>query len=313
MAVLVIGGCGFIGTHIVGTLGSFGTESVVFDRNGDPKNNTRFCTYLSGDIGDHGAIERIIERYGIERVIHLVSTTLPKASNEDMKADVAGNVIQTLSLLDAFVRTGIRKILFMSSGGTVYGKPQSLPVSENHPTDPICSYGIGKLAIEKYLALYKHLYGLNYIVLRAANPYGSGQNPLAGQGIIANFVRRILCGMPLEVWGDGRIIRDYLDVRDLAILARLALHSEHCGVFNAGSGVGTSIEDLIRKIAEITHMAPHVIHKEQRIFDVPAIVLDCAKAEKTFGWKAAISLETGLADYIGWYVDGREAGPRSSD
>jgi len=226
-----------------------------------------------------------------------------------MKADLSGNVIQMLSLLDLFVESKIEKILFMSSGGTVYGNPQTLPVTESHPTDPICSYGIGKLTIEKYLALYKHLYGLNYVVLRAANPYGNGQNPLAGQGIVANFVHKIHCGLPLEVWGDGQIIRDYFDVRDLADLARRALFSEHCGVFNAGSGVGTSINEIIKQIASITHVAPNVIYKEHRIFDVPAIILNCEKAERTFAWKPAINLEAGLSDYISWHLNNCDVVP----
>ena len=303
MAVLVIGGCGFIGKHVVSALNSSGIHSVVFDKSADSKNNSKYCTYVSGDMGDLGIIKMNIEQCGITHVIHLVSTTLPKSSNEDMRADLTSNVVQMLSLLDLFVEAKIEKILFMSSGGTVYGNPEVLPVREDHPTDPICSYGIGKLAIEKYLALYKHLFGLDYVVLRAANPYGLGQNPFTNQGIIANFVHKMHCGLPLEVWGDGQIIRDYFDVRDLAMLTQGALFSQHLGIYNAGSGIGISINDIITVIASTTHLSANVIYKEQRMLDVPAIVLDCAKAEQAFGWRASISLEVGVADYIRWYLD----------
>ena len=302
MAVLVIGGCGFIGKHIVHALDSSGISSIVYDKFIDSSSAFRHCTYCIGDIGDVAAIQKCIEQYGVTQVIHLVSTTLPKSSNDDMRADLTTNVVQTVALLDMFVAKNIQKVVFMSSGGTVYGNPQTLPVSESHPTEPICSYGIGKLAIEKYLALFKHLHGLDYVVLRAANPYGKGQDPLKGQGIIANFVHKLHHGLPLEVWGDGCIIRDYFDVRDLANLTQRALLSEHYGVFNAGSGVGTSINDIINKLGSITKIAPTVVYKEPRLLDVPAIVLNCEKAERTFGWRASVGLETGLSDYIRWYL-----------
>jgi UDP-glucose 4-epimerase len=189
----------------------------------------------------------------------------------------------------------------MSSGGTVYGVTAHSPVDEGHPTNPICSYGINKLAIEKYLNLYSHLYGLDFIVLRAANPYGRGQNPLKGQGIIANLVHKMMLGEPLEIWGDGTVVRDYFDVRDLASLTLKALFSENCGVFNAGSGVGLSIHDLIKVVAKNFSITPDVIFSEERKLDVNSIILNCAKARETFGWKASADINLGVADYISWY------------
>jgi len=302
MTVMVIGGCGFIGSHIVHALDSSDIPSIVYDKFVGSPSAFRHCTYYGGDIGDVATIQRCIEQHNVTQIIHLVSTTLPKSSNDNMSIDLTTNVVQMVALLDMFIASGIQKVVFMSSGGTVYGMPHTLPVSESHPTEPICSYGIGKLAIEKYLALYKHLHGLDYVVLRAANPYGKGQDPLKGQGIIANFVNKLHHGLPLEVWGDGCIIRDYFDVRDLANLTQQALLSKHCGVFNAGSGVGTSINDIINKLASITKIEPKVVYKEPRLLDVPAIILNCEKAERIFGWRASIGLETGLSDYIKWYL-----------
>lgn len=302
MTILVIGGCGFIGSHIVAELAAYNYSVLVYDTNANDANNTDVITYINGSFSDLPALESAIERHNVSHVVHLVSSTLPKSSNEDMKFDLTSNVVQTLSMLDLCVKHGINKVLYMSSGGTVYGVPQSLPVKETHPTDPTCSYGICKLAIEKYLALYKHLFGLQYVIIRAANPYGPGQNPLTGQGIIATYVHRIKMALPLEVWGDGRVIRDYFDVRDLANLCHRALFSEHCGVFNAGSGNGTSINELIKVLSGQMQIQPQIIYKERRIFDVPTIILDCSRAEQFFGWKATINLVDGVSHYINWYI-----------
>lgn len=301
MTILVIGGCGFIGSHIVTELAANNHSVLVYDHIADDRNNSDLITYLKGSFSDLFGLESAIERYKVSHVVHLVSTTLPKSSNEDMKFDLTSNVVQTLGLFDICVRQRINKVIFMSSGGTVYGVPQSLSVNEEHPTDPTCSYGICKLTIEKYLALYKHLFGLQYAIIRAANPYGTGQNPLAGQGIVATYVHRIQKDLPLEVWGDGKVVRDYLDVRDLANLCRRTLFSEHYGVFNAGSGKGTSINELVKILSELMQMQPQVIYKERRNFDVPTIILDCSRAEQFFGWKATINLIDGVSHYLNWY------------
>ena len=301
MTILVIGGCGFIGSHIVSELAACYYSVLVYDIHADDKNNTEAISYINGSFSDLSALESAMERHSISHVVHLASTTLPKSSNEDMKFDLTSNVVQTLGLLDLCVKHGINKVLYMSSGGTVYGVPQSLPVKETHPTDPTCSYGICKLAIEKYLALYNHLFGLKYVIIRAANPYGPGQNPLAGQGIIATYVHRIQMALPLEVWGDGRVVRDYFDVRDLANLCSRALYSEHCGVFNAGSGNGISVYELIKVLSDLIQIQPQIIYKERRNFDVPTIILDCSRAEQIFGWRATINLVDGVTHYINWY------------
>lgn len=301
MTTLLIGGCGFIGAHIVSHLAASGNQVLIYDTNADPANNSDRTTFIKGEFSDLAGLESVFRGYAISHVVHLVSTTLPKSSNDDMKFDLTSNVVQTLGLLDLCVKNQVKKVLFMSSGGTVYGVPHYLPVDEDHPTDPICSYGISKLAIEKYLALYKHLYGLPYVILRAANPYGPGQNPHTGQGIIANYIHRIYNGLPLEVWGDGNIVRDYFDVRDLVTLTSRALFSEYCGVFNAGSGTGTSINELLTFLSDITHATPKIVHKEQRKLDVPAIFLDSAKAGRIFDWHPSVSIPEGIANYIDWY------------
>lgn len=303
MKVLILGGCGFIGKHLVQALSEDRTPLVVFDIHAQPDLSSQACIFIQGEFSELEKLEAVIGQHRITHVIHLVSTTLPKSSNEDMPYDLSSNVIQTLHLLDLCVRYRVKKILFMSSGGTIYGAPSYVPVDESHPQNPICSYGISKLAIEKYLFLYHHLYGLSYVALRAANPYGPGQNPLSGQGIIPTFVQKMCADQPLEVWGDGSTIRDYIDVRDLVKLTRLALVSNEVGSFNAGSGTGVSINDLIRSIAAVVRKRPNVLYKPQRAFDVPAITLDCSKSQKTFSWRPEISLDIGVADYFKWHED----------
>lgn len=302
MKALILGGCGFIGRHIVQALAGQGVPMVVWDIHANPMRSTAHCTFVTGDFSDTARLDAVMTEHAITHVVHLVSTTLPKSSNENKPYDVDSNVIQTLRLLDLCVEHKVQRVLFMSSGGTVYGAPETVPVNENHPNHPLCSYGISKLAIEKYLHLYRHLHGLNYVVLRAANPYGPGQNPFSGQGVVANFVHKMYTGQQLEVWGNGDTVRDYFHVRDLADLTRRALCSEEVGVFNAGSGVGMSINHLINVLRSTLGMTVEVTYRPARGLDVPAIVLDSSAAFKTFGWRALTSLETGIREYESWYT-----------
>jgi len=294
MKTLVLGGCGFVGRHIIETFSNENMAIVVLDFHANPAHSTPHCTYVAGDFSDNAKIDALMARHSITHVIHLVSTTLPQSSNENKAYDVESNVIQTLHLLDLCVKHRVQRLLFMSSGGTVYGVPQQLPVDEKHPTNPLCSYGVSKLAVEKYLFLYRHLYGLDYVVLRAANPYGPGQNPLSGQGIVASFIHKISTGQHLDVWGDGNVVRDYFHVRDLANLTKIALISPESGIFNAGSGQGTSINQLIDMLGSLVGRPVEVKYRKERDFDVPEIVLDCTLAESTFGWRASTTLREGI-------------------
>lgn len=300
MRVLIIGGSGFIGRYISSELSSNNIPVTVFDRHADESKSTESLCYRNGDFGKREQLESVIAQHPIDRVVHLASSTLPQSSNENPRFDVQSNVCDSISLLDLCVKYKIKKVLFMSSGGTVYGVPQINPVDETHRTYPICSYGITKLAIEKYLSLYYQLYGLKYAVLRAGNPYGPWQDHSSNQGVISVYANRILTGMPLYVWGNGEVVRDYFHVRDLAILSKRALMSDQCGVWNAGSGFGTSINRLIHLLSDITNIKPEISYGPSRAFDVPEIVLDCNKARRAFNWYAKTSLSTGLSDVVQW-------------
>ena len=232
---------------------------------------------------------------GVEVVYHFVSTTLPKTSNDDPIYDVRSNLVDTIQLLESCVEAGVRKVIFASSGGTVYGPPETLPITEDHPTAPISSYGIVKLAIEKYLSLFHHLYGLDYAVLRISNPYGPYQDPGGQQGAVGVFLNRLYTGRPITIWGDGEVVRDYLYVSDLVDALELAaLIESREKVLNIGSGEGLSLNALIRCISEVVGEHPAVEYLPARPLDVPASVLNVGRAKSALGWEP----ETGLAEGI---------------
>ena len=306
MRVLVLGGSGFIGSHVVDALLQAKYEVFVFDRNPEhfrpPLTNV---TYFRGELGNRGQMEEILSQ-GMDAVVHLISSTVPKTSNDDPIFDVQMNLVETLALLDLCVKHHVRKIVFTSSGGTVYGNPQTLPIREDHPTNPICSYGVVKLTIEKYLHLYQRCFGLDFVSLRLANPYGPRQDPDAIQGVVSVFMGKILRGQELVVWGDGTVIRDFVDVRDVARAYRNALVPGVSGVFNIGSGKGVSIAQLVEIIANELNMSPNVVRLQKRGFDVSHVVLDSSKAREQLDWTPTIDLKTGIsavADWMEWYMN----------
>lgn len=301
MKSLVLGGNGFIGVHLVKSLLAAGVGPVrVYDRS-----TNKFgvapagAEYVHGELGNHGLIREAVE--GVEVVFHLVSTTLPKTSNDDPIYDVRSNLVDALQLLEACVEAGVRKVVFASSGGTVYGSPRTVPITEDHPTNPITSYGIVKLAVEKYLGLFHHLHGLDYAALRISNPYGPYQDPRGQQGAIAVFLHRLLTGEPITIWGDGSVVRDYLYVSDLAEALVLAAKTEtRRKVFNVGSGHGASLNELVAFVGEATGERPRVEYLPGRSLDVPANVLDVTRAGEELGWGPRTDLVEGMAGAWAW-------------
>lgn len=209
-------------------------------------------------------------------------------------------------MLTLALEAGVKKVIFVSSGGTVYGEPTQVPIPETHATDPVCSYGIAKLAIEKYLALFHHLHGLDYTVLRLANPFGEGQRTHASQGAIAVFLGKVLRDEPIEIWGDGSVVRDYIHVADVvqALLAALEPSTqEH--VFNIGSGRGHSLNEVLDTIEKITGRVAIRKYLPGRGFDVPLSVLNIDRAKNVLGWAPAVGFEEGVERFVKWMQDGQ--------
>ncbi len=204
------------------------------------------------------------------------------------------------------MKSGVKRIVFISSGGTVYGVPKTIPISEEHSTYPTSSYGITKLAIEKYLDLYRSLHGLEYVTLRLANPYGVGQRLDAQQGAIAVFLARALRGEEISIWGDGSVIRDYIYVDDAidAMVRSADVNIQGGCVVNIGAGVGYSINEILSAIEKVTGRRTNKKYVEGRTYDVPANVLDISAAARLLGWTPKISLEEGLLRFSNWIKDG---------
>lgn len=304
MRCLVLGAAGFIGGHLVEELLADGKEVLVYDREEALRSVVeRFPAVksINGDFQTEKRWDSIL--HGVKVCYHLISTSVPKTSNDDPISDVLGNVIGTLQLLEAARRTNLR-LIFASSGGTVYGTPKVELIGEDHPTDPLCSYGVTKLAIEKYLLLYRELYGVRSIVLRIANPYGPGQRPDSIQGVIAVFSGRILRGHVVDIWGDGSVVRDYVFVKDVVNAMKVASsYGGRRSVFNIGSGCGVSLREILSTIENLSGKVADVIHHPPRGFDVLKSVLDISNAIRELEWEPKVSLHDGVNQTLDWMKD----------
>ncbi len=294
---LILGGGGFIGKAVASAVLADGWAVRVFDRLGAESplklEGATGIDWVPSDFQNSAELAHALD--GADAVVHLISTTLPKASNEAPAHDVETNVIATLRLLALMVERHIRKIVFASSGGTVYGIPRVIPIPEDHPTCPEVSYGIAKLMIEKYLYLYGRLYGLQPIILRIANPYGAGQRADRAQGAVAAFLYHALRDEPLDIWGDGSVTRDYLHVCDVARAFVCALHYEGTHqIFNIGAGSGLSLNELVTSIE--LHLGHRLSRRylPGRSFDVPINVLDNTLARTELHWTPSIKFPEGL-------------------
>lgn len=305
MKVLVTGGAGFIGTHLVRLLLASGVGEVrIIDRR-TPRNvgQGRHYVFHAGEL-----TELIVDQpailEGVDTVFHLAWASVPESSVQNPVRDVQVNVVSTVRLLEQCVAVGVRRVVFLSSGGAVYGEPSALPIPETHPTDPISAYGISKLAAEKYLALFHRLHGLEYVILRPSVPYGEYQNPFGRQGAVAVFCGRVAQGKPITLWGDAEAIaRDFFHVSDLARACVLAAKSDRpTDIYNIGGGERISLARLIEAIADTVGPAYPVTTESlpPRPFDVPEVVMDISKAYTCLGWQPTIDLAFGLERTWRW-------------
>lgn len=299
MRALVLGGNGFIGSHVVDALLAAGHKVRIFDRAED-----RYRPKLAGVeyvIGSFDETFLVAEALAdVEVVFHCISTTVPSTSNLDPVSDIQSNLINTVRLLQRMVEKGVSRIVYLSSGGTVYGRPTRDPVPVDHPLHPICSYGVVKVAVENYLNMYRELHGVRPVVLRASNPYGERQGHLGVQGVIGTFLGKTMRGESIEIWGDGSVVRDFIYVGDLARLCVQAAESDACGVFNVGSGVGYSIREILDTITAVTNTKTSVDYKPSRNFDIQRVVLDISDTLESFDWQPSTTLPRGIQDTWKW-------------
>jgi UDP-glucose 4-epimerase len=301
MRALVIGGCGFIGSHVVDELVAHGVETAVLDlRRELYRPALPGVAYHALTWHDAAAIGGVLAASRYDCVVHLGCTSVPQESNRDPASDAERNLIGSLHVLDACIRTGVPRLVFASTGGAIYGPTERLPIPEGAATEPLSSYGISKLAVEKYLHLYRRNHGLGFAAMRVANPYGPRQNPSRSQGVVAVFARKILAGEAIEIWGDGNQIRDYVYIADVSRAFRLAMSSDSSGVFNIGSGTGMSLNELVRALERHTGKTARVTFKAARSVDMAAVVLDHARATAVLGWRPEAGLDDGLRRTLAW-------------
>lgn len=305
--VLVMGGLGFIGSHLIRLLCKQGYRVRVFDK--------LYATrHLIADIenkieiveGDAEKTEDILRAmHNMDVVIDLIHSTVPGASMTDSAYDVQSNVVSHVGWLSNLDKTAVKKIIYISSGGTVYGIPQENPICENHPTNPISSYGITKLTIEKYVTMYAGNQGIDYRICRPSNVYGEGQHLHVGQGVIGVFLDRALKATPIDIWGDGTVLRDYLYVEDMVqAIAGLIMYDGDKRVFNISSGRGHSLNEILDIMRRVLNLNPEVRYLPARRFDVPVNVLDHACVTRETGWSPHTDLATGMR-YVFEYLQGR--------
>ena len=301
MKTLVVGGNGFIGSHLVDKLVENDWEVVILDlherRYDAIPSQVRF---IRGDLSQSYLVRESL--MGVDVVFHLAWSGIPEISIIDPIAAIQTNLHPSINLFDACLQAKVGRVIFISSGGTIYGPAQAIPIPETHPQSPINVYGINKLMTEKYLEMYNILYGLDYAIIRPSVPYGPRQNHLAKQGAIAVFLYRVAKQIPIAIWGDGSITRDFFYISDLAaaLIACAERKIIQERIYNIGGGKEISLNSLLKSIEDTVGKKAIVEYHPARKFDASRIVLDIKRAERELDWAPGISLQQGLTKTWEW-------------
>lgn len=316
MRVLVTGGAGFIGSHIVDELLTKGHEPFVIDdlSSGSRKNVPADVPFFEVDIREPGRVKQVFDEVQPEWVCHQAAQMSVSRSVREPVFDAGINVMGLLNVFDNAARVGVRRVVFASSGGVLYGDVFE-PAPEEHPANPVSPYGISKWVGEQYLKFYTREHGLQTVALRYANVYGPRQNPHGEAGVVAIFSERMLQGESSRINGDGKYIRDYVYVTDVAHANVLALETElteKFEPFNVGTGIGTDVNELAdhvyRHCAAVWQRIgregtiPQPDHGPARAGDLRSNVISAQKAGKILGWQPTVDLETGFRQSVDWFA-----------
>ena len=298
MKTLILGAAGFIGTNLALCLrDNPENELALVDKNKSyfipTLQKDRSLQIMESTFDDTTDFDTLLQ--GQEIVYHLVSTTVPTTSNQHISQELQANVIFSSNLFEACVRNKVKKVVFISSGGTLYGREADCPLKEKTATNPISSYGIQKITIEKLLYLYHYLYGLDYRIIRLANPYGPYQRPNGVLGAVTTFTYKALRHEKITVYGDGSVIRDYIYIDDaIRAMQKIVEGESKHRTFNLGCGEGTSIKKVLETIEQVLNVPLEIEYKEGRKVDVPENYLDISRYEKYYGALNPVSLEEGI-------------------
>src|SRR4051794_28679990 len=303
LSYFVLGGGGFIGTNLCRRLAGRGARVRAFSRHFSFPDAMKGIDFRSGDFSDADALAAAID--GSDIVYHLVHATPPQPANADMAGDIKNNVLPSLALFDICRKLGVKRIVFLSSGGTVYGRADTVPTPETAPTQPIAAYGISKLMIEKYLALHEHLHQTDYRVLRVTNPFGPFQTTNKNQGIIAALIARALAGKPIEIWGDGSAIRDFIYIDDVVDALELANGDQSSfRIFNVGRGEGHNVREIVSTIQDLLGRELKILWRDARPVDLPVSIVSNTRAKEVLEWAPKTALDEGLRKTIAWWAAG---------
>ncbi len=306
--ILVTGGAGFIGSHMVDAFLAQGHRVAVIDdlSTGQRDLVDERAAFYAGDIGDAGLVERVFAEFRPEVVNHHAAQMDVRRSVSDPGFDARVNILGSLTLLDACVRHGTGRFIFASSGGAVYGEQSVFPADERHPTDPVSPYGVSKLATEKYLRAYREVHGIGYTALRYANVFGPRQNPFGEAGVVAIFAHRLLAGEEPLINGDGVQTRDYVYVGDVVAANLAALDGPESVVVNIGTGHETSVVDIYRGVVAAVGWGGDEQHGPAKSGEQLRSVIDPIYAWELWGWRPQVPLEEGLRRTIRFFRRTRE-------
>jgi len=303
MRILVTGGAGFIGSHVVDAMVAEGHQVAVVDdlSSGKREQVNPRARFYQVDLRDEEALASVFATEEPEIVSHQAAKANVRESMEKpvLYADV--NVLGSLKLLDRPRRNGVRKVIYASTGGAAYGEPQYLPADEQHPVNPLDPYGASKHHVEHYLYLYRQNYGLDYTTLRYPNVYGPRQDPLGEAGVVAIFTGQMLTGRHPVINGSGEQERDFVYVGDIARANLLALERGSGGLYNIGTGVGTSVNRIFAALKEATGYQGPELHGPAKLGEVSKIYLDAGRARSELGWQPTVSLEEGLRRTVEYF------------
>ncbi|MBF6567394.1 MAG: NAD-dependent epimerase/dehydratase family protein [Candidatus Binataceae bacterium] len=303
MRILVTGGAGFIGSHTVDALIGAGHETAVIDdfSSGKRTQINAAARFHQADLRNADAINQIVSQEQPEVVYHLAAQMDVRRSVADPAFDAAVNLVGFLNLVEAGRRNGLKRVIFSSTGGAIYGEQESFPCDEDHPLRPVSPYGVAKLATEKYLFFYRAEYGLEYTALRYANVYGPRQDPHGEAGVVAIFCGRMLAGQPVTIYGDGDQTRDYVFVGDIVRANLAAIQANATGAFNIGTGIESSVNRLYEELAAVAGRAIAPEHRPKRAGEQRRSVISSARAAKMLDWRPQVTLADGLRETFNFF------------
>jgi len=311
MKTLVTGGAGFIGSHLAPGLLAAGHDVTVLDNlsTGRRENVPDAARFHEVDIRDGLAVSRVFSEERPEIVFHFAAQASVVKSLQDPVDDARCNIVGSLNVIQQALQHHVRRVIFASTGGAIYGDPERLPADETHPARPLCPYGAAKLAVEQYLAMYSRIADLSYTCLRYGNIFGPRQDPYGEAGVIAIFIGQVLRGEAPCIFGDGTQTRDFVYVDDAVAAALMATEDQENEIYNVGTGRQTTVLDLVEALGEVVGRKLKPRFEPPRVGEVAHIALDASKAAQKIGWHPTTRLIDGIAHTVEWQRRHREPQP----